>query len=130
MAEAVKSRNLVYTNAISLFRKYDTSNKNKIHLNDMVKCLKSLNCHLSKDLEKKVLEGTQNVFTFEEYLDAIKYLRTEDAGAVQFLQDIEELARNGTVTPCMLDLSVEDIDLLLDKSGAIDLEKVTDGLDV
>lgn len=130
MADAVKSRNLAYSNAISLFRKCDTSNKNRIHLNDMVKCLKSLNCHLSKDLEKKVLEGTQSVFTFEEYLDAIKYLRTDDAGASRFQQDIEELASSGAVTPCMLNLPAEDIELLLDKSGAIDLEKVMDGLDV
>lgn len=130
IAEAIKSRNLAYSNAISLFRKYDTSNKNRIHLNDMVKCLKSLNCHLSKDLEKNVLEGTQNIFTFEEYLNAIKYLRTDDAGATQLQQDIEGLSSNGTVMPCMLNLSAEDIELLLDKSGAIDLDKVINGLDV
>ncbi|KAL0266136.1 UNVERIFIED_CONTAM: hypothetical protein PYX00_011852 [Menopon gallinae] len=130
IASAARSRDCVYRSAIALFRECDKSNKNRIHLNDLVKCLKSLNCHLSKDLEKKVLEGTQSVFTFEEYLDAISYLRTDDAGAAQFQQDAEELSSNGTITPRMLNLGAEDTEFLMDKSGAIDLEIVLGELEV
>lgn len=126
--EEIRRKDMFYKHAISLFNECDKNNKKKIHLNDLMKCLKSLNCNLSQALEKKIMEDSPSFFTLEEYLESIDYLRLGDTKFVKFKKDIEEAAIKGQLSTLSLNMKSQEADFIANDTGAIDISKIMDHL--